>query len=247
MLELDRPWSAYALADLEPEHFSLTRWFHSDAGPAIALLYRAFDVPVLVCAGAPRDVDSLLDEVSTAHDSSGLYAVVKPEILPLLKSRYRVREVRPMLRMILTGEPPTTPPREIVRLTRQDLRPLQLLYEDGNGRGEAPDFFIPSMVESGVYCGIREGDRLIAVAGTHIVARSVGVGAIGNVYTRHDRRGKGLSTLVTAAVTRELKALDLRTIVLNVRDSNEPAVRVYEKLGYTVHCNYYEVVATRLS
>jgi predicted GNAT family acetyltransferase len=71
------------------------------------------------------------------------------------------------------------------------------------------------------------------------------VGAIGNVYTRRDRRGRGLASFVTGAVTAELLRLGLRTVALNVNQRNAAAIRVYEQLGFTRYCAFYEGVAVR--
>src|SRR5439155_19334107 len=96
----------------------------------------------------------------------------------------------------------------------------------------------------GVFCGIREGEDLIAVAGTHLVSAAESVGAVGNIYTRRDRRGRGLATQTTAAVVAELRRLGIATIVLNVSRTNVPAVRVYERLGFRRYCDYFEGRAT---
>jgi predicted GNAT family acetyltransferase len=100
------------------------------------------------------------------------------------------------------------------------------------------------MLEDGVYYGVHEDGALVAAAGTHVVARGVGVAALGNIYTRPDRRGRGLATAVTAAVTGHLARLGIATIVLNVRDDNHAAIHVYERLGFRPYCNYFEVMAT---
>jgi predicted GNAT family acetyltransferase len=124
-----------------------------------------------------------------------------------------------------------------------DLAALKRLYADGEPAGEAPDFFHADMLPQGVFYGIREGGQLIAAAGTHLVSVVEGVGAIGNVYTRRDRRGRGLAAQTVSAVAMELVRLGLRTIALNVSQSNVSAMRLYESLGFTRHCPFYEGVA----
>ena len=103
------------------------------------------------------------------------------------------------------------------------------------------------MVEQGVFYGIYEGPNLIAAAGTHLVAPSEGVAAIGNVYTRRDRRGQGLATQVTGAVAAELLRLmpPSAIIALNVVQTNLAAVKVYERLGFARYCAFYEGLAHR--
>ena len=99
------------------------------------------------------------------------------------------------------------------------------------------------MVDAGVFHGIYEGAALVAAAGTHLLAREEGAAAIGNIYTRRDRRGRGLGRLVTNAVLADLGGVE--TIGLNVRTDNDAALHLYESLGFTSHCQFYEALAMR--
>jgi len=135
---------------------------------------------------------------------------------------------------------------EVAALGPDDVPALQRLYADGDASGESPDFFYPWMVEQGTFFGIRERDQLIAVAGTHLVAPSEGVAAIGNVYTRRDHRGRGFAARVTSAVAAALRRRGVRTIVLSVNQRNAGAIRVYERLGFVPHCEFVEGVASRV-
>ncbi len=108
--------------------------------------------------------------------------------------------------------------------------------------GESPDFFYASMVTDGVFFGVYQGDELIAAAGTHLVSRDESAAAIGNVYVRRDRRGRGLGRAVTAAVLHELAGI--ATVGLNVRADNDAAIRVYQSLGFVRHCDFREALAT---
>jgi ribosomal protein S18 acetylase RimI-like enzyme len=83
----------------------------------------------------------------------------------------------------------------------------------------------------------------LAAAGTHLVSRDEGAAALGNIYTRRDRRGRGLGRIVTSAVMRELASVE--TVGLNVRADNGAALSLYESLGFGRHCRFYEAVAVR--
>jgi ribosomal protein S18 acetylase RimI-like enzyme len=238
-LETDRAWAAYALADLAPGFFEHCEWRSCcEPAPAILLLYRAFETPVLVTVGAAPAIASLLEEI---RDEPEMYLSVRPEILPLIKARYDVLAEALMWRMVLDpaafGAPETS---AAVPLTAADLPALQELYADGQAAGEAPDFFSPEMVEQGVFFGVREGETLVAAAGTHLYTPAESVGTVGNVYTRRDRRGRGLARQVTRSVTAELLRRGLRTIVLNVAQANAAAIRVYERLGFRRYTAFYE-------
>jgi ribosomal protein S18 acetylase RimI-like enzyme len=248
LLETDRAWAAYALADLTPGFFEHCQWHGcQQPSPAIILLYRAFETPVLVTVGAAPSVANLLEEI---RDEPEMYLSIRPDILPLIKARYDVLVEAPMWRMVLDpaafGQAPDAPaPCEAVPLTLADLPALQQLYADGDATGEAPDFFSPNMVEQGIFFGVREGPALVASAGTHVYSLAESVGTVGNVYTRRDRRGRGLAGQVTRCVTAELLRLGLQTIVLNVSQSNPAAIRVYMRLGFRRHTGFFEGQAKR--
>ncbi len=246
LLETDRAWAVYALGDLSPPLFGHCDWFcTAEGGPALVLLCRAFATPVLFALGEAPLVASLLDEMG---EPRMLYLHVRPEIVPRIRGRYRLTQEKPMWRMVL-GEkhrPLATSEKadeKAARLGPTDLAALQQLYADGDAAEEAPDFFAPWMVEEGVYFGVGEGDRLIAAAGTHLVVPAEGVATIGNVYTRRDRRGRGLGEAVMRAVASELLHLNVPTIALNVEQRNASAIRLYERLGFVRYCAFHEALA----
>jgi len=109
---------------------------------------------------------------------------------------------------------------------------------------DPPEFFLDQMLKDGIYFGLYEGSDLVAVAGTHIVSHRYGVGGLGNIYTRADRRSRGFATRVTSAVSGALINDGFQTIVLNVREDNPAAIRVYDRLGYQPHCRYFEMIAS---
>jgi GNAT superfamily N-acetyltransferase len=244
VLETDRSWSAYALGDLAPEQFPYCDWRTTrGTPPALLLLYRRFGTPVLFTLGPPEAVRRLLDGIAT---EPRLYLSIRPEILPLVRERYVVRDETPMWRMILDEKAaPGSGRSEAMRLGPADVPALQALYADGDAEGSAPDFFFPEMVERGVFYGVYEGEALTAAAGTHLVVPSESVAAVGNVYTRRHRRGRGLAARVTGAVAAELQRRGIRTIALNVAQRNAAAIRVYERLGFTRYCPFYEGLAER--
>jgi len=184
----------------------------------------------------------LLDELA---GEPAFYLHVRPEIVPVLAANYRVTGLKKMWRMLLDRScfHPVVGP-DVVRLRSADLNCIERLYSDGQSTGEAPDFFFPPMLKDGVFFGVREGDELVSVAGTHLAVPQEEVAAVGNVYTRRDRRGRGLAARVSSAVVEELMRMDLR-IVLNVNQQNGAAIRVYERLGFARYCEFIEGPAQR--
>jgi ribosomal protein S18 acetylase RimI-like enzyme len=242
LLENDRNWAVYALGDLDPGRFQHSTFFGIAGIPALVLLYRAFETPVLLTLGKPGDVQLILKEVDLPPN---MYLHIRPEILPLVQARYHVLNEKTMCRMILERHLPQLNPAKVaIRLGPEDFHDLERLYEDGVLADESPGFFSQAMLQEGVYFGVREGHHLIAVAGTHLVSLAESVAAIGNVYTRRDRRNLGMASCVTGAVARGLVQAGIRTIALNVEQTNDRAIRVYQKLGFVSYCGFKEGLAT---
>jgi RimJ/RimL family protein N-acetyltransferase len=125
-------------------------------------------------------------------------------------------------------------------LTGIDIRKVNALYGSEGG----PAFYIPEHLDSGVYRGVVDEGRLVAVAGTHVVSRQEGVAVVGNVFTHPQARGKGYATACTSAVTEAL--LDYCDhVVLTVDPGNTPAVAAYAKLGFREVCQLVEASAAR--
>ncbi len=244
-LGVEPRWSLYALGDLTPGYFELSEW-HAAGGSdprAVVLLYRAVEPPVLFASGEPGAVLGLLDE----FDDPAVYLHVRSGLVEAMAPWYRDAGLRPMWRMIL--DPAQFRPESnagCARLTAADAPAIEQLYLDGREAGESPDFFFAPMVENGVFFGVWEGGELIAVAGTHLVTPEEGVAAIGNVYTRRDRRGRGLAGALTSTVAAELVRMGVQTIGMNVIQRNEAAVRVYERLGFYRYCDFIEGPAVRV-
>jgi ribosomal protein S18 acetylase RimI-like enzyme len=244
ILSADAAWSVYALGDLAPGFFERSAWFQpATCAPALALVYRGFSTPVLFAIGEPSALAPVLDELT---GEPALYLQLRPEILSLIAERFQLIERKEMLRMVLDPRAYRPAPVEgAVRLSPADLGELERLYADGQATGEAPDFFLPSMLADGVFYGIREEGELVAAAGTHLAVPAEGVAVLGNIYTRRDRRRRGLAARSTSAVAGELLRMNLATIALNVAVNSQAAIRVYERLGFFRYCVYYEGLAKR--
>jgi ribosomal protein S18 acetylase RimI-like enzyme len=245
LLTTDRPWSVYALGDLAPGFFEQCSWFVSETRPpGLALLFRGFTVPVLLAFGPASAIAALMDEIAV---EPALYLHVRPEIVPVLQTRYRIPHPKSMWRMVL--ELPKFHPEPIAgvnRLGAADLPALNQLYDDGKAAGEVPEFFFASMLEQGVFFGIHEKNDLVAVAGTHLVAPPEGVAAVGNIYTRRDHRGRGLAARVTSAVVSQLLRMEIDIVALNVNQQNLSAIKVYSRLGFARYGEFIEGAASRL-
>jgi ribosomal protein S18 acetylase RimI-like enzyme len=231
LLRRDPGWSVYALGDLAPPMFGKTLWFVPD----LTLVVQDFGTAILFAMGLGSVREALESVARPVH------LQVQGDALDEVARHAVVSSPRLMWRMTRTGGRVASASAATSRLNASDVPALQALYADGESSGESPDFFFPSMVANGVFHGIFEGPGLVAAAGTHLLAREEGAAAIGNVYTRHDRRGRGLGRLVTSAVVGDLAGIE--TIGLNVRADNDAARHLYESLGFARHCEFYEALA----
>ncbi|MCW5850719.1 MAG: GNAT family N-acetyltransferase [Anaerolineae bacterium] len=272
-LERDRLWGAYALGDLEPALFPHCLWgVASDArgDVALVLLFQALTPPGLLTFGDPQGAIAILSEaLQPAH----VFFMIATEHLAALRELYEIGALDPMLRMVVdvtTFRPKTLTPQppllQVERgsedspsplsggrgwgirdsiprpITPADLDALNTLYAGG----ETPGAFAPFQIEQGVFYGVELDGRLVAAAGTHLVAPSQGVAAVGNVYTDRAHRGRGLAQLCTSAVVVHCFDLGIRDVVLNVDSRNAPAIAAYRRLGFREHRAFYEAHGERL-
>ena len=235
MLERDRVWSAYALADLDPPYASHARWIAREL--AAVLTYTGFEPPVLFAAGEPEETRRLLAQIP-----AGRYLfTLMPTHRALLEERILESHETIMWRMTLRPEAfDPSLARGVQPLTVDDLPEIEALFGTGTDR---PDAFDPGQLADQAFFGIRQTGQLVSVAGTHVVSEPRGVAAVGNVYTHLAHRGRGLATRATAAVVQALlQRRRMRTIVLNVARENAAALRCYERLGFWPFCGYHEGV-----
>lgn len=233
ILRRDPAWCVYALGDLSPEMYPKTEWFTPD----LSLVLKDYGTSILFAMGAGSVPEALEHVVWPVH------LQVRADALEAVRQHARVADVKTMWRMSWTGDRAITPDARAVRLGDADVPAIERLYADGAATGESPDFFYPAMVGRGVFFGVYEGADLVAAAGTHLLSREEGAAAIGNIYTRRDRRGRGCGRLVTSAVMHALADVD--TVGLNVRADNAAAIHLYQSLGFTRHCDFFEAVGER--
>jgi len=239
-LETDRDYAAYALGDLDEGFFEKCTWRVAEEGDAIralALEYVGFAPPILFLMGAGDGVAALL---AGPVQLERTFVTAREEHLSALSQFYRWDELEHMWRMVLRPDRFPKPVRSCKRLGVDDVERLSALYSLGGG-----DAFSPTQVTQGVFHGVEQAGQLISVAGTHLVSDVYSMGAVGNVMTYPDHRSHGYATLTTHAVCAELIRRGIKTVVLNVRQDNAPAIRVYEKLGFVRYCPFYEGVIER--
>lgn len=239
ILEMDRTWCAYAIADLDPMYFDDCRWFIDRE--AAVLIYRGLEPPVLFAQGSPQEVSRLFSQVAGGEYQFTLLGIHRAE----LSARLRPSKEVQMWRMVLKQTDLLDAYKnEVVQLDQHHAPAIHELF---SGQPDLPDSFHPSQLDSGHFFGIFKGDQLQTVAGIHVISQKYGVGALGNVFTHPSHRGKGLATRASAAVVRSLLQKGIETIVLNVSMENADAIRSYQKIGFWPYCGYQEGVGWLLT
>ncbi|MBS8227030.1 GNAT family N-acetyltransferase [Vannielia litorea] len=94
-----------------------------------------------------------------------------------------------------------------------------------------PGPFTLRALELGPFWGIRQGGKLIAMAGTRMSAP--GFTEISGVCTAPEARGQGLARLLSAHVAHAIAATG-NTPFLHAFISNPAAIRLYESLGFAI-------------
>jgi ribosomal protein S18 acetylase RimI-like enzyme len=239
-LNTDRAWADYALGDLEPELFQFTKWYGAEEQGdlrALAMIYHGLQPPICFLMGDGRGIEQIVAEYVRLPE---IGLSVRDEHLPVLEQYYQLADVCAMWKMTLDAQDFHPMPGEATEITLADVPDLQALYAFGGG-----DAFSPDEITRGVFCGVRQNDRIIAVAGTHVVSARGRIAALGNIMTHPDWRGRGLASMATSAVVARLIDRGVRTIGLSVSRENAAAIRVYEKLGFKKHAAFHEGRAVR--
>lgn len=241
-LHRDRLHAAYALAELDGPGRRRASWGmaydHTGQAVAAGMHHEGLIPRPLFLMGDPEGCQAILLTTLKPRDA---FFQLDAEQTPAVAELYDLDTPIEVLRMAVDGESfrPFAGPAE--RLTSRDVDDLNRLYKLGFRTA-----FPNSVIEEGVYYGVRVGGRLIAAAGTHGISRREGIGIVGNVMTHADFRGHNFAKMVTSAVTAELLS-EVRDVALNVHADNESAVAAYTRLGYRIHCRLVERLGRRRS
>lgn len=234
LLNREREWALYALADLDDGMFEQCEWWA--AGDGLALVFHGIAIRPVFVMGIEAEVRELLEALPC---ESG-YLNLQGAVVDAARGIYEYRRRDEMCRMILEDFAPRAGAVEALSL--RDQAEIEALFASGDGAGIA---FAAPQLQTGFFRGVRERGELIAVAGVHVVSRNEGVAGVGNVFVRADRRGRGLAQVVLSAVTEAVLETGIRTVGLNVEHTNVPAIRAYENLGFRTRFRYFEGPAIR--
>jgi len=239
LLEPQRPYAAYAIGQLQARLFERSAWWISrGAGGQALLLHSSGGLGNAMFAHGT--VDALESALRLHPGPRYTFLTCELHHLDTVRRHYNLPDHNAVLRMLVTRDTFRDFPGEVERLRGRDVREINRLYRsDGT-----PAFYSAQNIDDAIYYGAFEGGRLIGVAGTHVISYPDSIAVAGNVFVHPKYRGRGLSRVVTGAVTRELLT-GCRDVVLSVDPQNTPAVRSYQRLGYREVGRLIEGAATR--
>lgn len=233
----------YALADLDEPCWSASRWYRDgDAVVGVVGLPEGDRVVYAVSPVAPEATLDLLIRLDTEIPAATLLTGPLGLGAALAHRGGRALAWNRTYRRYVLGDPSAIAAVDtsaVVTLGPEDLGELEAFYASDPGAA----FFLPSMLDDATFAGVRHDGRLVAVAGTHVVAPRAQAAAIGAVLTVPEARGRGLAAVVTAGVWRRLEGR-VTLVGLNCADRNVAAQRVYTRLGFEPILQYEEAEIT---
>jgi ribosomal protein S18 acetylase RimI-like enzyme len=239
-LRTDRRYAAYAFGDLDGPNRERCSWgmAYDDLGrPMAVAMHQEGIVPQpLFVMGEPAGCREILTSVIRPREAYLLGTERLDEAVAAVYDLERPATLHRMVADAATFQPFAGPSE---RLVPADIDSLNRLYQLGFRAG-----FPPSVLEDGIYYGIRVRGQLVSAAGTHVVNSRERIGVVGNVMTHIDYRGHDFAKMVTSAVTAELLER-VSDVALNVHTDNVPAIAAYERLGYERHCLLTERLVRR--
>jgi GNAT superfamily N-acetyltransferase len=231
----------YAIGDLDDFFWPYTTWYALMDGrgiEALALFYTGIPLPALLglTDGPVERMAALLQSISHLLPRR-FYAHLSGDLATVFAGDYHAQPFGLHHKMALVDPSrlDAVDTSAVIPLSMADLPDLEALYRVSNPNSA----FVPRMLETGCYYGVRQGTELACVAGIHVYSPQYRVAALGNVATRPEFRGRGLATATCARLCRSLLA-NVDQIGLNVRADNAPAIACYRRLGFEYVASYGE-------
>jgi predicted GNAT family acetyltransferase len=232
---------AYELGDLDDFDWPHTVWFgweNDGRLEQVVLLYTQPRIPVLIAIAEPPEqtMAELLAAITWSLPSV-LYTHASPGVVDMLAARYVIEDPEPHLKLALARTDLLEQHElETEVLTRDHLDEVNAFYAEAY----PGTWFVPRMLATGRYIGVRENGHLACIAGVHVHSPTWRVAALGNVATLPELRGRGLARGACTSLCRLLLGDGIETIALNVRADNAAAIASYTRLGFAPVTEYVE-------
>ena len=190
---------------------------------------------VFIFAGIPDDSPNTIEKVAELYKQGEFMGLMgfKLDIEPFFKRVFDVQAYQ-----MLADKVPEYKSVNYVKLTKDDSPQIEELVELTK-----PGPYRPNVIELGNYVGIKEDDKLVAMAGERV--KLDGFTEVSLVCTHPDYRGKGYAKTLSGVVIEDI--IDRGDVpFLNVMAHNTIAFNLYNKLGFTTRVEYPISAYTRL-
>ena len=230
----------YSLGDLDDFYWPGTKFYGirtSTGIDKVILLYSGEGLQVLLVLTNSDVFDEHFINQLVPLIPDQVYCHLSPGLEMLFSTYYSVIDHGSHFKMSLIdlSEIKKVNTASTILITQDQLDEVQLLFDHSY-----PDnAFDPRMLSTGQYYGCWKNEQLVCAGGVHVYSQTYNVAALGNITTHPDYRNQGLGRTITA---RLCLALSERVdhIGLNVKANNEPALHLYQSLGFQISSNYGE-------
>jgi len=235
------------LGDLDDFHFAHCQWaadYHERARIEEAvLIYSGSKIPTVMALGVTPRFNELLTELIDLLPKKFLGHYQK-EMRPHFHKVYKEKQLGNFWKMKLVDTAKAqsinnTTGENIINLKQSHGDALEKMYSSAYPDG----YFDRRLLLSGKYFGYLHNKQIVSVAGVHVDTEEYGVTVLGSIATLPKFRGKGLATMVTARLLKEI-AGKREVITLNVDSENAAAVKCYSNLGFVKTHEYEEGLFT---
>ncbi len=237
---------AYHIGDLDDFYFSDCTWYGLEENGEVievVLLYTGLKVPTLLIFGSSEKIPYLIEEIIDKLPDC-FYCHYQGDFHEFFESKYQMMFLGTHLKMKFQGELAKLSfidTSETVPLTEDDEQNLLSFYKESYPEG----YFVPYMLKSGKYYGIKVDKKIVSVAGIHVFSPFYNIAVLGNITTHPNYRGRGLAKKCTSQLLKSFNG-EVDQIGLNVKKDNIIALRLYENLGFRVHATYKEAFFERI-
>lgn len=192
----------------------------------VCSVYCGLSKPSIVFGTATSEVKKTLVEKAMKQIPDDFISLCQPDEIEILKEYAMLLHLHTEQQMIAYRSRKIKYDGKIVeRVSRSELEQLEEFYVEHHSEAGSPLQF-----KIGPYFCIKQDGRIVSAAGVHLLTPQIA--QLGNILTDEAWRNHGFATACTGVLASDL-ASNGRIISLFVRTENTPAIRVYEKLGFS--------------
>ncbi len=177
---------------------------------------------VFMMAAIPDETEASLANLADLVPKDDVIAIIGLKIAPDNPDWQELGGFR--VKQMVADEVPEYTKVDYVELTEGDLPKMFELV-----KLTEPGPFAPRTIELGKYIGIKREGRLVAMAGERI--KVDGYTEVSAICTHPDHRRKGYAKALTCILAQEIVDRGEKAF-LHVMVHNEPAIMLYERLGF---------------